>query len=138
ADAFYTGDVAKDIALAVRTHAKPGDLTEQDLRSYRAIEREPVCSPYRAWRLCSMGPPSSGGVAVLQILGILERTSFARAPPQSAEALHYFAEAGKLAYADRARYLGDPAFVRVPVPALLSPGYLDKRSKLIGERAMAL
>jgi len=138
ADAFYTGDVAKDIALAVRTHAKPGDLTEEDLRSYRAIEREPVCGPYRAWRLCSMGPPSSGGVAVLQILGILERTSFARAPPQSAEALHYFAEAGKLAYADRARYLGDPAFVKVPVAQLLSRAYLDRRSRLIGERAMPL
>jgi gamma-glutamyltranspeptidase/glutathione hydrolase len=138
ADAFYTGDVAKDIALAVRTHAKPGDLTEDDLRGYRALEREPVCGPYRAWRLCSMGPPSSGGIAVLQILGLLERTSFARAPPQSAEALHYFAEAGKLAYADRARYLGDPAFVKVPVPALLSPAYLARRSKLIGERAMPL
>jgi len=138
ADAFYTGDVAKDLALAVRTHAKPGDLTEEDLLAYRPIEREPVCGPYRVWRLCSMGPPSSGGVAVLQILGILERSPFARAPPQSADALHYFAEAGKLAYADRARYLGDPAFVKVPVAQLLSPGYLDKRSKLIGERAMPL
>ena len=74
ADAFYTGDIAKDIVLAVRTHAKPGDITEDDLRAYRAIEREPVCGPYRAWRICSMGPPSSGGVAVLQILGLLERT----------------------------------------------------------------
>ena len=138
ADAFYTGDVAKDLALAVRTHAKPGDLTEEDLLAYRPIEREPVCGPYRAWRLCSMGPPSSGGVAVLQILGTLERSPFARAPPQSAAALHYFAEAGKLAYADRARYLGDPAFVKVPVAQLLSPGYLDRRSKLIGERAMPL
>ena len=138
ADAFYTGDVAKDIALAVRTHAKPGDLTEDDLRGYRALEREPVCGPYRAWRVCSMGPPSSGAVAVLQILGILERTRFARAPPQSAQALHYFAEAGKLAYADRARYLGDPAFTTVPVRQLLSAGYLEKRAKLIGERAMPL
>ncbi|HEV3011246.1 MAG TPA: gamma-glutamyltransferase [Burkholderiales bacterium] len=136
--AFYEGDLAKDIALAVRTHAKPGDLTEDDLRNYRAVEREPVCGPYRRWRLCSMGPPSSGGVAVLQILGLLERTSFARAPPESAAALHLFAEAGKLAYADRARYLGDPAFVPVPVNALLSSGYLDKRARLIGERAMSL
>jgi gamma-glutamyltranspeptidase/glutathione hydrolase len=104
AQVFYEGDLAKDMVLAVRTHAKPGDLTEEDLRAYRAIEREPVCGPYRALRLCSMGPPSSGGVAVLQILGLLERTRFARAPPQSADALHFFAEAGKLAYADRARY----------------------------------
>jgi gamma-glutamyltranspeptidase/glutathione hydrolase len=136
--AFYEGDIAKDMVLAVRTHAKPGDLTEDDLRSYRALEREPVCGLYRQWRLCSMGPPSSGAVAVLQILGILERTSFARAPPESAAALHLFAEAGKLAYADRARYLGDPDFVPVPIKNLLSPAYLDKRAKLVGERAMPL
>ena len=138
ASAFYEGDIAKDMVLAVRTHAKPGDMTEDDVRSYRAVEREAVCGPYRRWRVCSMGPPSSGGVAVLQILGLLERTSFARAPPESAAALHLFAEAGKLAYADRARYLGDPAFVSIPVKALLSAPYLDKRSKLIGERAMPL
>jgi gamma-glutamyltranspeptidase/glutathione hydrolase len=138
AQVFYEGDVAKDIALAVRTHARPGDLTEDDLRAYRAIEREPVCGPYRGMRVCSMGPPSSGGVAVLQILGLLERTPFARAPPQSADALHFFAEAGKLAFADRARYLGDPDFVSVPVKGLLRGGYLDKRAKLIGERAMPL
>jgi gamma-glutamyltranspeptidase/glutathione hydrolase len=82
-----------------------------------------------------MGPPSSGGVAVLQILGLLERTRFARTAPQSADALHFFAEAGKLAYADRARYLGD---VPVPLKRLLSGSYLDKRAKLITERAMAL
>ncbi len=135
---FYEGDIAKDIVLAVRTHAKPGDLTEEDLRGYRALEREPVCGPYRSWRICSMGPPSSGGIAVLQILGVLERTNFARAPPHSADALHFFAEAGKLAYADRARYLGDPAFVAVPVKILLDSRYLDRRATLIGERAMTL
>jgi gamma-glutamyltranspeptidase/glutathione hydrolase len=138
AQMFYEGDVAKDVVLAVRTHAKPGDLTEDDLRAYRAIEREPVCGPYRALRLCSMGPPSSGGVGVLQILGLLERTRFAQAPPQSADALHFFAEAGKLAYADRARYLGDPAFVAVPVNRLLSKSYLNNRANLITERAMPL
>jgi gamma-glutamyltranspeptidase/glutathione hydrolase len=135
---FYEGDIAKDMVLTVRTHAKPGDLTEEDLRNYRAYEREPVCGPYREWRVCSMGPPSSGGIAVLQILGLLERTSFARAPPESAAALHLFAEAGKLAYADRARYLGDPDFVAVPVSKLLEGPYLDRRVKLISERAMPL
>jgi gamma-glutamyltranspeptidase/glutathione hydrolase len=138
AGAFYEGDIARDMVLAVRTHANPGDLTEEDLRRYRAVEREPVCGPYRRWRICSMGPPSSGGVAVLQMLGLLERTAFARAPPQSPAAIHLFAEAGKLAYADRARYLGDADFVSVPVKALLSSSYLDKRVKLIGERAMPL
>src|SRR5436190_5306094 len=83
-----------------------------------------------------MGPPSSGGVGVLQILGLLERTSFAQAPAQSAQAVHYFSEAGRLAYADRARYLGDPAFSAVPVPRLISPAYLDTRAKLVGERSV--
>ncbi len=138
AKAFYEGELARDIALAVRTHPKPGDLTEADLRAYRAVEREPVCGPYRGWRVCSMGPPSSGAVAVLQILGLLEHSAFARAPPESEAALHFFAEAGKLAYADRARYLGDPDFIAVPVAKLVSPSYLENRSRLIGERAMTL
>ncbi len=138
ARAFYEGEIAKDIVGAVRAHARPGDLTHDDLRSYRALEREPVCGAYRERRICSMGPPSSGGIAVLQILGLLERTRFARAPPQSADALHYFAEAGKLAYADRARYLGDPDFVRVPVKGLLAAAHLDARARLITDKAMPL
>jgi gamma-glutamyltranspeptidase/glutathione hydrolase len=136
ADAFYTGDIARDIVAAVRAHERPGDLTEDDLAGYKALEREPLCGPYREWRICSMGPPSSGGVAVLQILGVLERTAFARAPPHSATAVHFFSEAGRLAFADRARYLGDPDFVAVPARSLLDSSYLDKRAKLIGERSM--
>jgi gamma-glutamyltranspeptidase/glutathione hydrolase len=136
AGAFYIGDIARDIVRAVRSHAKPGELAESDLAAYRALEREPLCGPYRQWRVCSMAPPSSGGVAVLQILGLLERTQFARAPPHSATAVHLFAEAGRLAYADRARYLGDPDFVAVPTRKLLEPAYLDRRARLIGERSM--
>jgi gamma-glutamyltranspeptidase / glutathione hydrolase len=138
ADAFYRGALTADMVRAVRSHAKPGALTAQDFADYRALEREPVCGTYRAWRICSMAPPSSGGVAVLQILGILERTDFARAPPQSAAAVHYFAEAGRLAYADRAKYLGDPDFVSVPMGKLLGKSYLEKRAKLIGEKSMRL
>ncbi|MBV9191465.1 MAG: gamma-glutamyltransferase [Betaproteobacteria bacterium] len=134
ASAMYEGPIAADMVRAVRS--KNGDLTEADMRGYRAMERDPVCGTYRIWRLCSMGPPSSGGVSVLQILGILERAHFAEAPAQSAQAVHYFSEAGRLAYADRARYLGDPAFNSIPVAKLLSPDYLDKRAKLIGERSM--
>ena len=136
ADAFYRGEIAQDIVRAVRSHARPGDLTEEDLAAYRVVERDPLCGPYRQWRVCSMAPPSSGGVAVLQILGILERTQFARAPPQSATAIHLFAEAGRLAYADRARYVGDPDFVPVPTSKLLDAKYLDARARLIGERSM--
>ena len=138
ADAFYTGQIARDIVRAVRSHARPGDLTGEDLAGYRALEREPLCGPYRQWRVCSMGPPSSGGVAVLQILGLLERTPFARAPPHSADAVHLFSEAGRLAYADRARYLGDPDFVSVPVKRLLDDSYLKNRAGRIGERSMRL
>ena len=136
-DAFYTGQIAKDIVRAVSSHAKPGDLTEQDLAGYRALEREPLCGPYRQWRVCSMAPPSAGGVAVLQILGILERTAFARAPPLSADAVHLFSEAGRLAYADRAKYLGDPAF-KTFQSGSPGPKYLDGRAKLIGERSMRI
>ena len=136
ADAFYRGEIARDIVRAVRSHAKPGDLSEDDLAAYRALERDPLCGPYRQWRVCSMAPPSSGGVAVLQILGLLERSGFERAPPHSALAVHLFSEAGRLAYADRARYLGDPDFVEIPTAKLLSPKYLDARAKLIGERSM--
>jgi gamma-glutamyltranspeptidase / glutathione hydrolase len=136
AGAFYQGDIAKDIVRAVRSHPKPGDLSEQDLAGYRALEREPLCAPYRQWRVCSMAPPSAGGLAVLQILGMLERTTFARAPPHSVDAVHLFSEAGRLAYADRAKYLGDPDFVSVPTSKLLEVPYLEKRAKLIGERSM--
>jgi gamma-glutamyltranspeptidase/glutathione hydrolase len=134
--AFYGGEIAADIVRAVQ--ARGGDLTLEDLAGYRAIEREPVCAPYRRYRVCSMGPPSAGGVAVLQILGLLERKGFDRAPARSAAAMHLFAEAGRLAYADRARYGADPDFVPVPVLRLLDGSYLEKRAKLITERAMPL
>ena len=136
ADAFYRGAIASDIVRAVRSHASPGDLSEADLAAYRPLERPPVCAPYRQWRLCSMGPPSSGGVAVLQILGLLERTGFSALEAESAGAVHLFTEAARLAYADRARYVGVPAFVSVPVDRLLAPEYLEKRARRIGERSM--
>jgi gamma-glutamyltranspeptidase/glutathione hydrolase len=136
ADAFYRGAIAADIVQAVRAHAVPGTLGLEDLAEYRALERTPVCGPYREWRVCSMGPPSSGGIAVLQILGMLSRTEFGAAPAHSATAAHLFSEASRLAYEDRARYLGDPAFVQVPVARLLGAPYLDARAKRIGPRAL--
>ena len=138
ADAFYRGPIAADIVRAVRAHPTAGDLSEEDLAAYQAFQRDPVCGPYRRLRVCSMGPPSSGGVALLQILGLLERTGFDEAPPQSDLAVHLFTEARRLAFADRAKYLGDPDFVAVPVSALLKKSYLDRRAALIGEKAMPL
>jgi gamma-glutamyltranspeptidase/glutathione hydrolase len=131
ANAFYRGEIAADLVRAARS-----DLTLEDLAAYRVIEREPLCGSYRGHRLCGMGPPSSGALGVLQILGILERTHFHRAAPGSVEAVHLFSEAARLAYADRARYVGDPDFTPVPVRKLLDPTYLDARAKQIGNRSM--
>ena len=131
ADAFYRGAIAEDIVRAVNA-----DLTLADLAAYRVIERDPVCGRYRGYRICGMGPPSAGATGVLQILGILERTAFERAAPGSAQAVHLFSEAARLAYADRARYVGDPDFAPVPVKKMLDADYLYKRAQLIGPRSM--
>jgi gamma-glutamyltranspeptidase/glutathione hydrolase len=136
AGALYAGPIAADIVRAVR--ARGGDLALRDLETYAALERDPVCGPYRSVRICGMGPPSSGGVTLLELLGILERTDFRRAPPLSVLAVHLFSEASRLAYADRTRYIADPAFVRVPVRELLDPAYLARRAGLIGERSMGV
>jgi len=136
ADAFYRGPIAQDIVRAVHAHGRPGDMTLEDLAAYRVLEREPLCGTYRDYHLCGMGPPSSGGIGVLQILGMLERTDFAAAKPGSAQAVHLFSEAARLAYADRLRYVADPAFVPQPVAQLLDANYLDARARMIGGRSM--
>ena len=132
--AFYEGEVADDIVRAVRAHARPGTLSLDDLKNYRAKERAPVCSDYRAWRICGMGPPSSGGIAVMQMLGMLRQHELQQMQPGSVEAVHYFSEAGRLAFADRDRYVADPDFVSVPVQALLDPRYLQWRGAQIDSR----
>ena len=130
-DAFYRGDIARDIVAKVRAHpTNPGDMTESDLAGYAAKERTPVCGPYRAYRVCGMPLPSSGGMTVLQLLGMLERFDLPRMAPNSFFAVHLFAEAGSLAYADRGRYLADPDFVQPPA-GLLDSDYLHARSNLI-------
>jgi gamma-glutamyltranspeptidase/glutathione hydrolase len=132
ADAFYRGEIARDIAAAVRNHKRSaGDLAEADLAAYSAKQREPLCGAYRSWKVCGMPPPSSGGFAVLQILKILERFDLRALKPDSAEAVHLFAEAGRLAYADRNLYIADPDFVKMPLAALLESPYLASRAKLI-------
>ncbi len=137
ADAFYNGKIARDIVAAVHGQQKnPGLMTEADLSGYRAVERSPVCGNYRAYRLCGMPPPSSGGVAVLQILGMLSRFDMGN-QPESLQAVHLMAEAERLAFADRDRYLADPDFESVPLSGLIDPGYLASRAALIrDERAM--
>ena len=131
ADAFYTGEIAQDIVATVTGHpTNPGDMTLDDLKAYKVEERDAVCGPYRTYRICGMGPPSSGQVAVQQIMGMLETQDMAALKP-GPEAAHWIAEAGRLAYADRALFLADPAFVNVPVRGLTDPGYLKSRAGLV-------
>lgn len=144
--AFYDGPLAQAIVDKVRGHASnPGRLARADLTRYQAIEREPLCFDYKAWRICGMPPPSSGTLAVGQMLGMLESHSLAPPIPApfglepSADAVHAFSEVGRLAFADRARYVADPDFVPLPgagAAALLAPAYLRERAALIGTRSM--
>ena len=140
AEAFYAGAIADAVVTAARAAPKAAsDLTRDDLASYQVVERDPLCAAYRGYRICSMGPPSSGGLAVVQTLKMVERFDLGResGAAMNVPAMHLIAEAERLAYADRARYAADPAFVTVPVPGLLDPGYLDARSALIDpDRAM--
>jgi gamma-glutamyltranspeptidase/glutathione hydrolase len=132
AKAFYSGKIAQAIVDAVQ-HApiNPGGMTMKDLAAYHAIERPAVCGTYRNYKLCSMGPPSSGGIAVLQILGMLERFPPSDLVPDTLGEVHLFTQASRLAFADRAMYLGDPDVINVPVRGLLDRGYLAQRSALI-------
>jgi gamma-glutamyltranspeptidase/glutathione hydrolase len=132
-DGFYSGRVAEQMLDAV-AHAPnvAGDLSATDLTSYTVAVREPVCASYRAYKVCGMGPPSSGGTAIAQILMLLEpfdlgRVREGRMPPAG---VHLILEAEKLAYADRGRYLADPAFVTIPA-GLTDPAYMADRRRLI-------
>lgn len=144
ADAFYTGKIAQDIARKVTQHpTNPGGLTVQDLAGYQAKTRTAICSDYRVWTVCGMPPPSSGGIAIAQILGILETKDMRALAPVdgvlNVEAVHLFTEAGRLAYADRNRYIADTDFVPLPeggLRALLSKKYLAQRAALIGDQSM--
>jgi gamma-glutamyltranspeptidase/glutathione hydrolase len=130
--AFYQGANAKALVQAVNTApVNPGKLSLNDLETYQAIERAPLCRPYREYRVCGMAPPSSGSLAVLQILGILEQFELKKLQPNSVPALHLFAQASRLAFADRERFLADPAFSQVPVDGLLAKDYLRQRASLI-------
>ena len=130
--AFYEGPIAQAIVDKVQ-HApiNPAGMTLDDLKNYVAKERPPVCGTYRTYRLCSMGPPSSGGVAVIQILDMLERFPSKDLQPGTLSQAHLFTQASRLAFADRAKYLADSDFIPVPVGGLTDRGYNADRAKLI-------
>lgn len=136
---FYRGALAKDIVTAVQQQPIPGYLTEQDLRSYKVLKRPPLCMALRQWEVCGMPPPSSGSLAVLQVLGILQHTPIAQFAPDSWQAIHYFSEASRLAFADRDTWVADPDFVAVPLTELLKPEYLAQRAQIIqADRSMGI
>lgn len=144
ADAFYQGHIAQDIAAKVSSHpSNPGGLTAVDIAAYQAKVREPVCSDYKVWTVCGMPPPSSGGIALAQMLGMLEFKDMRPFAPKdgelNADAVHLFSEVGRLAYADRGRYVADTDFVPLPgnsFKPLLDKQYLAQRAALISDKSM--
>ncbi|WP_343344412.1 gamma-glutamyltransferase [Sphingomicrobium sp. XHP0239] len=138
-NAFYSGRNAEEVRDAVAmAQVAPAPMSLADIEGYRAKERLPQCGEYRGHRVCSMGPPSSGATTVLQILGLLENFDVAAMGPEDPDFWHLFAEATRLAFADRGAYLGDHDFVPIPTPGLYDTTYLATRAQRIAiDRAMS-
>src|SRR6202165_2946223 len=134
--ALYEGAIANEIVATTHQAPFPGTMTLRDLTSYRAIWAEPLCRPYRGYSVCVPPPPSSG-VCLLEMLSILDRTDIAGRHPADPQAWFLFAQASRLIYADRDRYVAAPRFVQVPVERLLDPAYVRLRLQLIGQHAGA-
>ncbi len=134
AAALYRGPTAQRIVDRTRAGPLPGTMTLEDIAAYRPIKREPLCRSWRVYLMCVPPPPSSG-VGLLQMMLILEQTDIAARGPSDPRAWFLFAEASRIMYADRDHFVGDPAFVRVPVEGLLDPDYVAQRARLIGARA---
>jgi gamma-glutamyltranspeptidase / glutathione hydrolase len=132
--ALYQGEIARDIVKVTHQEPLPGTMTLQDLAGYRPEWDQPLCRPYRHYTVCAP-PPPAGGVSLLEMLGMLDRTDIASHGPSDPEAWFLLAQASRLAYADRDRYVADPHFVSVPIERLLDPVYLHLREQLIGEHA---
>jgi gamma-glutamyltranspeptidase/glutathione hydrolase len=133
-DALYRGPTAQRIVARLRAGPLPGAMSLGDLQRYEPERREPICRTYRVYLICVPPPPSSG-VGLLQLMGMLERTDIAARGPGDPQAWFLFAQASRIMYADRDRYVGDPAFVEVPVAGLLDPAYVAARAQLIDAEA---
>ncbi|MDU8924798.1 gamma-glutamyltransferase [Pasteurellaceae bacterium LIM206] len=131
AKAFYEGDISAKIVAEMQKHG--GLISREDLKNYRAVERQPIVGDYRDYQVITMPPPSSGGVHLVQMLNMLENYPVADFGVNSAKEIHYLAETMKLAYADRSEYLGDPDFVKIPVKGLTSKDYARSLIKGIDE-----
>ena len=131
---FYEGETAKRFAAEMAKHG--GIISVADLKDYKAIERTPLSGSYHGYTVLTAPPSSSGGIALLEMLGILDGTGYEKEGPGSASSIHYLAESMRRAYADRNEYVGDPAFVKVPIAGLLDPAYLSRlRGSIDPERA---
>ena len=129
---LYSGKTANLIINAVNNSPfSPGLITLEDLANYTAVWRDPICGLYRKYKVCSMPPPTSGGITMLMMLKMLERFDIESEHPNSPNFIHLFSEAGSLAYADRDYYIADPDFVDIPVNGMLNEDYISERSKLI-------
>ena len=126
--ALREGPLADEIIAAVRSAPVPGSMTLEDLRAYRPNRLEPVCNSYRIYLVCGMRPPSSGGIAVLSVLGILENFDMSNTGPQTTAGWHHFIEAQRLAYADRDHYVADDRYTAVPLAGLIDKTYLKSRA----------
>ncbi|OSI23582.1 gamma-glutamyltransferase [Neisseria dumasiana] len=135
---FYSGMPAINIVKTVAAADNPGSITLDDLKSYRVIERTPVCAPYREYEICGMGAPSSGGIALGQIFGILQHFNMRTLGAENILSWRLLGDASRLAFADRDYYVADPQFADVPVDAMLHPAYLKLRAGSIAERYGAL
>ncbi|EHH2456096.1 gamma-glutamyltransferase [Vibrio parahaemolyticus] len=132
AQAFYQGDIAKDIIATVQTAVgNPGVLAQQDFDTYRIKQREPVCAAYQSYDICGMGPPSSGALTVGQILAITEQYDLKGWGPDIAKSWQVIADASGLAFADRGKYMADQDYVPMPTEGLLDKDYLKQRAELI-------
>jgi gamma-glutamyltranspeptidase/glutathione hydrolase len=131
---FYEGETAKRFAAEMAKHG--GIISLSDLKNYKAVERTPLSGAYHGYTILTAPPSSSGGIALLEMLGILDGTGYDKGGPGSASAIHYAAEAMRRAYADRNEYVGDPDFVKVPITGLLDPAYHARlRATIDPERA---
>ena len=128
---FYEGKTAELIIQSLRAADKNSLMSLDDLKNYQIVWREPLCGLYRSYNVCSMPPPSSGGLTMLMMLKILEDFDIEKLDPESKEMVHLFSEVSRLAYADRAYYMADPDFINIPSDELLNDKYIDKRRMLI-------
>ena len=135
ADVFYNGEISNDIISTVNNvKINPGNLSHKDLLNYKVIERKPVCSNYRSYEICGMGPPSSGALTISQILGMIEQYNISELGPSNPDTWRIIGDASRLAFADRAVYIADTDFVNVPIKELTDQNYINKRANFLNSK----